>query len=35
MVTVYIWDFRGKDVAWGHAPMHVSSGTPAGAIYIS
>jgi hypothetical protein len=21
MITVYVWDFRGKDDAWGHASM--------------
>ena len=21
MVTVYVWNYRGKDVAWGHASM--------------
>ncbi len=35
MVTVYIWDYRGADVAWGHASMHVTGGDPAGSIYIS
>ncbi len=29
MVTVFIWDFEGKDVAWGHASMRV------GDTYIS
>src|SRR5262245_11546807 len=29
MITVYIWTFRGKNVAWGHASMQV------GATYIS
>jgi hypothetical protein len=24
---VYIWDFRGKDVAWGHASMELDDGT--------
>jgi len=24
MVTVYIWTFRGKDVAWGHASLLVN-----------
>jgi len=23
MLTVYIWDFRGKDIAWGHASVQV------------
>jgi hypothetical protein len=23
MVTVYIWPFRGKNIAWGHASMQV------------
>jgi hypothetical protein len=35
MVTVYIWNFRGANVAWGHASMHVTGGDPPGAIYIS
>jgi len=24
MLTVFIWDFRGKDVAWGHASVLVN-----------
>jgi hypothetical protein len=24
VITVYIWNFRGKSVAWGHASMQVS-----------
>lgn len=35
MVTVYIWNYRGKDVAWGHASLRSTEGAPAGAIYIS
>ena len=23
MLTVYIWNFRGKDIAWGHASLQV------------
>lgn len=23
MIAVYVWDFLGKDRAWGHASMHV------------
>ena len=22
MITIYVWDFLGKQVAWGHASMH-------------
>ena len=28
-VTVYVWKFRGKNVAWGHASMSI------GSLYIS
>ncbi len=35
MISIYIWDFQGKEDAWGHASMKVTGGTPPGEIYIS
>lgn len=39
MVEVFVWDFRGSSVAWGHASMHVGgdyiSGNPTGGEYVS
>src|SRR5262245_17108187 len=35
MITVYIWNYRGTDVALGHASMLVDGGEPAGQTYIS
>jgi hypothetical protein len=35
MIKVIIWDFRGVNVAWGHASMSVDGGEPPGGIYIS
>lgn len=35
MVIVYVWNFLGAKVAWGHASMEVTEGQPAGSFYIS
>jgi len=35
MIRVYIWDYKGSDVAWGHASMKIDGGDPPGSIYIS
>ena len=35
MITVYVWNFRGTSVAWGHASMRVNGGSPPGEVYIS
>jgi hypothetical protein len=35
MITVNIWNYRGSDVAWGHASLQISDGNPGGDIYIS
>lgn len=35
MVRVFIWPFRGSNVAWGHASLEVTGGRPHGSVYIS
>ena len=35
MLKVFIWPFRGKDVAWGHASLQIDGGKPDGTVYIS
>jgi hypothetical protein len=35
VVTVFIWDYRGKGVAWGHASIKIDGGDPPGEVYIS
>jgi hypothetical protein len=35
MVVVFIWNYRGKNLAWGHASLLVDEGSPAGRVYIS
>lgn len=35
MVTVFVWNYRGKSEAWGHASMLVNGGTPGGSVYVS
>jgi hypothetical protein len=27
LLTVHVWDFRGKDIAWGHASITLEDGT--------
>ena len=34
MVIVYVWNYRGKSIAWGHASLKIEGG-PTGPAYIS
>ena len=34
MVSVFIWKFQGKGVAWGHASLNMDGGAPPGEVYI-
>jgi hypothetical protein len=35
MIRVFVWPYRGSDVAWGHAAMEVGGGQLSGSVYIS
>lgn len=35
MLKVFVWPYRGKDIAYGHASLQVDGGKPEGAAYIS